>query len=179
MIAAPAMVSGSLAAHSLGLIIGDKHTAHRDLAEHGGASGLVPPLVALVGALACVWLLRRPFGRRVPGLGALWFILLPPLAWSLQEGAERLFETESAPFHPAIEPAFLLGLLLQIPFGLLAYAAARVLLAAARTLLGPRTRPPIARWWLSPVAAERRCDLPRLSVLAVGRAGRGPPILAF
>ena len=74
-------------------------------------------------------------------------------------------------------PAFLLGLLLQIPFGLVAYALAKTLLrfadrvgAALRT---SRTSPAAVR--LRPSFADR---LPRLAPLALAAAPRAPP-LAF
>jgi hypothetical protein len=53
----------------------------------------------------------------------------------LQELAERLLRAEAFPFQAALEPRFLLGLLLQLPFGLLALLVARALLRVVERLV--------------------------------------------
>src|SRR5205823_1593512 len=69
------------------------------------------------------------------------FFVLPPLAFALQELAERLLHAESFPFYAAFEPRFLLGLLLQIPFGLLALLVARAFLRVVERLVGALAKP--------------------------------------
>jgi hypothetical protein len=129
----------------------------------------------LVWIAARIYRANRPERSRV---APLWFLLLPPLSFALQEFAERLLHAESAPFSAIHEPAFIAALLLQIPFGLLAYLVARLLLAVAaevgRLLAGthgfPETRPSVFGLLApSPAAAART------SVLASGHSQRGPP----
>ena len=96
----------------------------------------------------------------------------------MQEFAERLLHAEALPFRAALEPRFLLGLLLQIPFGLLALLLARVLLRIVERLarvLARARRPRLAataRW-----SPRQAFDLPRIPALALGYQQRGPPAL--
>src|SRR2546427_3612511 len=104
-------------------------------------------------------------------------LLLPPLAYVLQEVAERLLHAESFLFNPAHEPAFLLALVLQVPFGIVAFFLGRALLGFGRTLARVLfgRRPP----WSSsrPVSLPRIYDaiLLRVPVLALGHSVPGPP----
>jgi hypothetical protein len=101
---------------------------------------------------------------------------LPPLAFALQELSERLLRAEAFPFHAALEPRFLLGLLLQLPFGLLALLLARMLLRVVERIVRALVRarrprlPTSASWSLRQVF-----DLPRIPALALGYQQRGPP----
>jgi hypothetical protein len=105
------------------------------------------------------------------------FFVLPPLAFASQELAERLLHAEAFPFQAALEPRFLLGLLLQLPFGLLALLIARALLRVVERALRElaRTRTPRLQaggsWSL-----RRAFDLPRIPALALGYQQRGPPV---
>lgn len=63
-------------------------------------------------------------GRSPDGASVRWFIVLPPLGFAIQEAIERVMHVESFPWNGLHEPAFLAALLLQIPFGLVAYVAA-------------------------------------------------------
>jgi hypothetical protein len=63
------------------------------------------------------------------------FFVLPPLAFASQELAERLLHAEGFPFHAALEPRFPVGLLLQLPFGLLAILVAHWLLRVVTRLV--------------------------------------------
>ena len=129
---------------------------------------------ALVAAGARLLLGRR--SRRVVALSPWWFFVLPPLAFALQEFSERLLRAEAFPFHAALEPRFLLGLALQLPFGLLALLLARLLLRVVERLIEalgrPKTPRLVARRSLSPRPA---LDLPRIPALALGYPQRGPP----
>ena len=106
------------------------------------------------------------------------FFVLPPLAFALQEFAERLLNAEAFPFQAALEPRFLLGLPLQFPFGLLALLLARALLGVVERLarvLARARRPRLAttaRW-----SPRQAFDLPRIPALALGYQQRGPPAL--
>jgi hypothetical protein len=94
----------------------------------------------------------------------------------LQEFAERLLRAEAFPFHAAVEPRFLFGLLLQLPFGLLALLLARALLRVVERLARvlARVRRPrgatTAHW-----SPRQAFDLPRIPALALGYPQRGPP----
>src|SRR5205085_9050060 len=108
------------------------------------------------------------------------FLLLPPVAYVLQEVAERLLHAESFLFNPGHEPAFLLALVLQVPFGVVAFFLGRAMLglgrALARVVSGGRRPLPSSR----PVSLARMYDaiLLRVPVLALGHSVRGPPALA-
>jgi hypothetical protein len=142
-----------------------------------------PLLLAAAAACAAVSLLvvaaDEVRGRRPQALPAWAFALLPPLAFAAQELLERLLA--GAGVHPAFlaQPTFRIGLLLQLPCGLAAYAVARLLLRAASRLGA----------WLAGAAGgahpadgrraprPRAIALPRPSPLASGRCGRGPPLV--
>jgi hypothetical protein len=57
------------------------------------------------------------------------FAVVPPLAFGVQEHLERALQGEPTA-GAALEPTFVLGLVLQVPFALLAYLLARLLLGA-------------------------------------------------
>ncbi len=172
------MAAGSLAAHSLGYLL-TAHTAEgagetSDRTSTGGAGYLVLFLGILAATLVVAGLGRR----RDAAVSPWFFFVLPPLAFALQELSERVLSAEAFPFHAALEPRFLLGLLLQLPFGLLALLVARALMHAVRRLvraLGrsktPRLRPTVS-WSL-----REAWDLPRIPALALGAPQRGPPAL--
>jgi hypothetical protein len=137
----------------------------------GAALVVVGVLAALVDSVR-----RRPPTSAPP----VWiFGLLPLLGYTLQEFLERWVMLGGFPWWMVEQPTFRVGLLLQLPFALVAFAAARLLLRAAEhvgcalrpeelplRLLGP------ARLW-HPVARS----LSRLAALAAGHAERGPPAL--
>jgi len=193
VLAVPLMVAGSLAAHSLGSMLsatristvvdadGGAELAPR--VDHGYVT-ILPVLVGLVTALVLVAMglriYRRVRGDNHTGASPESFLLLPPLAYALQEVAERLLHAESFLFNPAHEPAFLLALVLQAPFGIVAFFLGRALLGLGRTLarvLFGRRRP---RSWSRPASLPHIRDaiLLRVPVLALGHSVRGPPALA-
>jgi hypothetical protein len=101
---------------------------------------------------------------------------LPPLAFALQEFSERIFRAEAVPFHAALEPRFLLGLLLQLPFGLLALLLARALLQVVERIVRSLARPRAARLLARVSWSPRQVFyLPRIPALALGYPERGPP----
>ncbi len=106
------------------------------------------------------------------------FALVAPLAFAIQEHLERLLHDGSVPWSAALEPTFLPGLALQLPFAVVAYVVARLLLSVARTLgrfLGtvPRARRLPVRS-LDPSSVALRA--PRVAALALGYGVRGPPL---
>jgi hypothetical protein len=103
------------------------------------------------------------------------FAFLPPLGFIVQEHLERAIGGGSLGGLP-LEPVFLLGLVLQIPFALAAFVIARSLLALAasvvRALRGERPRLIPVLPAFVPVGAG---GMRRLAPLALGYAERGPP----
>jgi hypothetical protein len=176
LVALPVMAAGSFGAHSLSYLFVSARTSEgtREASERastGGSSYLVLLLgvvaaTAFVAACARLLLARRRGGGGTEVSPWLFFVL-PPLAFALQELSERLLRAEAFPFQAALEPRFLLGLLFQLPFGLLALLLARALLRVVerivRALSHPR-RPRLPR--TAPWLPRQACDLPRISALS-------------
>ena len=181
------MVAGSLAAHAVSypLVAVRAEGSGHELAERS-SSGPTSQVVLLLGVLAALgvvagasWVLACARGHRRRGAPPWLFFVLPPLAFSLQELSERLLRAEAAPFQAALEPRFLFGLALQVPFGLIALLAARLLLRVVERVASALGRPgPITVGRLRPLLARFpvACELPRIPALALGYPQRGPPI---
>jgi hypothetical protein len=145
---------------------------------------LWPRLLAVGGALELaafvsivVGTVRRTHFAGVPPWA---FALMPPLAFLLQELLERWFATGSFPWWMVLQPTFRIGLLLQLPFAVLAYLLTRLLLRVAdrvATALRPEKRQPRLRG-LSPRWHPAALRPPRIAALADGHAGRAPPLFA-
>jgi hypothetical protein len=160
LVSLPFMAVGCLAAHSLAYHV----VAARE--ERHGYLAYAPLIVGLLGAIAVVGVVRH--GRALSPLACA---VLPPLAFVVQEHTERL-ELVVA------EPAFLVGLALQLPFALAALVAARAFLRTAERVLealarrpGPTRIPPRA-------SAPAMADILRLTLLAGARSSRAPPAVA-
>jgi hypothetical protein len=185
LVALPLLVAGSQAAHALAYRLVYPGVRVRSQAllvsGHGYLDRL--PLVLGVGcAVAFVALavaaLDAARGRPARGLPPWAFALLAPVAFALQELLELSFHTGTVAWQAAIAPTFLPGLLLQLPFALLAWLAARLLLRAAtnagRALaLRPPSHPLVPHVASAPTSIVG----PRTRVLAERLAKRGPPLL--
>jgi len=182
LVAISLMSAGSLAAHSLAYRLVDPNPVERaDLLArtgHGYLSAMPALLAALVaiGIVALVGLaLGAARGDRRPGLA--WYLaLLPLIGFALQEHLERLVAGDSVT-TVVLQPTFLVGLALQIPFALAALWTARVL-ARAATSLGRALAASPPAGPASPFVPARPAAavlLPRLSALALGSSERGPP----
>jgi hypothetical protein len=181
------MAAGSVVAHALSypLVAVRAEGAGQEGAERsssGLAAHSVLPLgmvAALVGAAGLGWLFALARGRSGRGVSPWLFFVLPPLAFGFQELGERLLNVEAAPFQAVLEPRFLFGLALQVPFGLVALLVAQLFLRVVeriarvfgrgRPLAVATRRPPLA---ILPAA----CQLPRIPALALGYPQRGPPL---
>jgi len=186
----PLVVAASQVAHWLAfrLVYPESELRLRDLLATGhgymlGPIGFLPLVLGAAGALELVafgWAVgcvvrRRPY-EAVPAWA---FALLPVVAFSLQELLERWFAGGSFPWWMVAQPTFRVGLLLQLPFALVTYMLARVLLRAADEL--GRALRPITQQRLSGAAAGvswsiREVRPLRSAVLAGCHAGRGPPM---
>lgn len=183
LLALPLMVGGSLAAHvaAYRLALPEAHDRASGL-QLTGHSYLehLPLLAALVSAPALVALSLAAFGathRRARPISAWPFALFPPLSFVLQEHLERFMHSGAFPWGAGLERTFVLGLLLQLPFSLIAFVLTRALLAGAHALHRVlRRRPPrvLGRERQAPFRRPQLC-LPRKAALALGHAERGPP----
>jgi len=177
---------GHLIAYSLVLPTGVQGGAGHG---HGHAASAASPAywqhirVCLAICLAVVLLglvvasLERVGGRSrffVP----LWlFAAVPPLGFVVQDQLEGLLGIGAMSQAAALDPGFLIGFALQLPFALLAFVAARSLLTFAtalvrrlRALDSPRITAP--ELWLRPV---QLVPAVRPSPLARGFGQRAPP----
>ena len=171
LVSLPVALAGCLAAH----IVAYALAAPTGAAGHA-AHGYLHELPLVGGAALAVVLaaaLRHAVRGRAGTRPSPWlFAVLPPAAFALQEHLERL----GAPVLLVVNPTFLLGLALQIPFGLLAWLLARAILRAAEALgsllAAPRPRVDCLAARHTPsrtTAAIRRA-------FAAGTPHRGPPL---
>jgi hypothetical protein len=181
------MISGTEAAHWLvfRLVYPDPYVRGQALAQsghgylaHWTSGAAVLGALALAGFGARALDVRRLGGRA--GVSLLPFLALAPLAFVLQECCERL-ATGGWPFEAIFTPTFLPGLALQIPFALLTYLVARVLLGAADHIqvwvAGGRAQVVFAAVHSAVFPAS--VDLLRRSALSAGTGLRGPPAAAL
>ena len=180
------MAVGGVVAHMLAyrLAMPDDAMRGHALAHTGHAQGGMAHwqlCVAVCGSVALVGLFASLVDR-VRGAGPLrvplWiFALVPPVGFAVQEHLERLVSGSALAQLTVVEPVFLIGVVLQLPFAFLAYLAARALLALAVALVGtlraPRRARLVSHELLLAPTLERRA--PRASVLARGYGQRAPP----
>ena len=164
-------LAGSLAAHQVAYALAGSSTA-----SHGYLSLVPAALAALIALLAVALAGEVAAGRRgaAPIGVSPRIALVPVLAFVVQEHLERLAAGEPA-LTAAFEPTFVLGLALQIPFGLAAWLLARLLLRAAFAAGCSLLRPQRVRRASSRAVPLVAIVLPRLAPLASGCAGRAPP----
>jgi hypothetical protein len=127
--------------------------------------------VVLVGLAAAVVDAAR--GRPVRDVPAAAFALLPPATFVVQELLELSLHTGSFGWHAFTAPTFLPGLALQLPFAVVAFVAARLLLRTAvelGRLLVPRERFVVRAAHVTPHLAAVRGRL-----AASGCSARAPP----
>jgi hypothetical protein len=194
ILALPLALAGSRVAHLVGRALLAGSIEGREAAEHYGRaatahSGVVSlDLAAAIAPLAAIALIvliarwwTRSQGKPWGGAGPIWFLILPVLAYLAREFLERLTSggSEALSLHAAREPGLLLALVLQVPFGALAYVIARLLLATARAIvakvrkLAPETRPRQQ----TDVTPSARIAPTRWSCLVGAHGLRGPPVL--
>jgi hypothetical protein len=153
-----------------------EHTGHGYLAYAPTATGLCLAL-ALLGFIAVVaGAVRR--GPASSGAPAWLVALLPPLGFVLQEHVERYSRHGEIEWATGLEPAFVAGLTMQLPFALLvafvAHALARLAERVAALIVG--SEPPALRFVAASLILPAGIDIPRAATLARGYAGRAPPL---
>ena len=193
VIALPIAFAGSWTAHvagraiAAGSIEGSEATEHFERATitHGGAplgvAAALAPLVATAVIVFGAWWWTKVRGRSWRGAGASLFLVLPAAAYVTGELLERLTSggSEAMNLHALREPGLLLALALQVPFGALAYAIARLLLAAARAIVGKvrGSAPESQRPQRSDVGPVAWIAPARWSCLVGAQGLRGPPVV--
>jgi hypothetical protein len=181
--ALPLAAAGSAAAHSLAYRIVEPDPAVRsELLEGSGHAYLAYLPLFLAGCLALLGAALvghavAGFRRRPATAAAVWpLALVPPLAFALQEHLERFLVQDHLPLLAALEPTFVVGLVLQVPFAVAAILLARALGGMAETIGRALASPPRPRSSRPPTTvAPGAAVLPRLPLLATRQAGRGPP----
>ena len=179
------MLAGLLAAHALGyrLAFSDPHARADALAHHGHDYFTYVPfaLTVCLGVLVAGLVLQALSGfrgePRRPATSPL-IVLLSPAAFVAQEFTERLVHTGEVSLMTAVQPAFLFGLALQLPFALAALLLAWALDFTARavgTALAAAPRPSFQVFVPAPV---RVSAAPRPAGLARGYGERAPPLLS-
>jgi hypothetical protein len=175
----PLAVAGSQVAHAAAylFVVSDSHDRAHELAATGHAYlAYAPEVAGFLGAALVVAFALGVRSDRLVRLRAWPFGLLPVLAFAVQEHVERLVHTGSFPATAALAPSFVVGVALQIPFGLIAYLAASLLLrAAARLGRVLRRRPPRLCARPALVLRPQTVVLPRAPLALSGCGVRGPP----
>jgi hypothetical protein len=180
---APLMLGGLVAGHALGyrLAFADAHARADALAQSGHSYFRFLPLALAVslGVLLTGLAFQALAGfRGQPRRAATspLIVLLPPIAFTFQEIAERLLHTGNVPWTLPWQPAFLLGLALQLPFALAALLVAWVLDSAARAVGRALSTAP--RLVFQPAVPQpvRIAAALRPAGLARGYGERAPPL---
>jgi hypothetical protein len=178
LLSLPVAIAGSLAAHAVAYLIAVPDSHERATLLERTGHGYLAHLPVLAGAGLALALAAgvshaargRPGARPSPWV----FALLPPLAFVLQEHLERLPSGGALLLETALDPTFVIGLALQLPFALLAYALVGVLLRAAEALGLLLVSPPRLR--VRAIAAAGPSPTARRHVArAAANAQRGPP----
>ena len=182
LLALPLVTAGSLSAHALAYrIVEPEPAARATLLETTGHDYLAATpfvlgiCVAFLAAGLLAVALRAHRGARTAS--ATWPpALVAPVGFAAQEHLERLAATGSFPVELAVQPGFLAGLALQLPFALLAVLAARWLGRGAEAVGRAISRVPAYGRVVPPgCPVFASVVLPRRPALASGRSGRGPP----
>jgi len=189
LVSLPVVAGGWLSAHWLAYVLVAPHADDRSrlLAETGHHhAGAAPVFVACGITLLCVGLglivhqalsgASRPRVRKWP------IALAAPAGFALQEHLERLIEFGASPVTAALEPTFIVGMVLQVPVAITAFVLVGALVAAGHAW-GRAVRPSgsavprrlslLAGVVLWPTPAPDRA---RMSALGAGHGERGPPL---
>lgn len=175
LVTIPLALAGCQIGHGLGNVpAGSPTGASGELLSGPNAVPFIWAIAVLVGAgLAMIVAFGGRAGSRLTA-APLTFACLPPVVFVLQEYLEYLLHFGGISTTVLLHPASLLGLVLQLPVGAVAYLLARLLLGIAARVAGwvrtERTGPAGHRPRLVPVAAR----VP-VAIRASVHPGRGPP----
>jgi hypothetical protein len=174
------MAGATISAHALDYRLmvpnADARAALLSATGHNYGAWL-PLLLALLIATALVALAggAAELRARAPRPAVAPFLVLPSLAFVLQEHLERLLHDGAFPWHVVTDPTFAPGLALTLPFGFAAYFAARAVLHVARAVALVFEPARFTQLFVSAIAAPRPVALVRARVLSSRHATRGPP----
>lgn len=188
LVALPVATASWLNAHCLAFLLmppeGGEHMHHHADGGHtyfGSTPVLIAALVTVLaaGVVLCVGEGLRG-GTARPGPPVVVFALLPPLGFVVQEHVEELVRSGSITGDLVMEPTFLTGLALQLPFAVAALLLCRGLYAlgygvgrflASRLAVATRVHN------LAPLVHRRPTSVTLIppSVLALGHGSRAPP----
>jgi hypothetical protein len=184
LVTLPIAVAGSESAHAIAnIVLGAPDGGRTELFQGGPGAGALPllasPAVAailagLAGRATGIWSASHLAATRLP------FALLAPALYLVQELVETVLRTGAPPFGTVLEPTFLPGLLIQIPFAIAGYVVARALIRLAdgvRALVAARRRVPrlaTARAQGRPPYGERAPS----EACRWAYSGRAPPLVA-
>lgn len=180
----PVAMAACLLAHQAGYMLESPGDAARSLNMSTDGHAYLREFVFLIPAAATIVVvgfllsLRSAIVATAPFTpSSKQFSLAPALVFLVQEAAERV--AAGAPLSLLTELSVLSGLLLQVPFGLVAYLLARLILRAADHVAqaihceirqSRRARADV------PLSPERETDAVRVVRLLLDRAPRrGPP----
>lgn len=179
------MVAGGLVVHELAyrIVAAQTHPTHHGApaTDVHGYLGYLPMCIAVCGAVVLVGLIALVLSRLrspVQITPPLWlFGVVPPFGFAVQEHLERLAATGAFPYAAALETTFVVGIVLQLPFAVAAYVAARALIALAVAVV-KRRRVSTRRWRVARQPALPQSVwllVPAASALALGHGERAPP----
>ena len=186
LVTLPLAVAGTQLAHAIAyrLAVPEANERAHELSATGHGYMAYLPLALAMGAVLVTYAtvtevlhLTRSTERVRLRPHAWHFAIVPPALFACQEHFERLFHDGTFPWGAMLAASFIVGLLLQLPFALAAYALARLLLQAARTL-GDRLARRRHRRLASATFSWRTEGFIalRLRALALGYGSRGPPL---
>jgi len=183
-LALPLALAGSQAAHAIAyaLVYPEAHARALTLLTTGHAYlAWLPIVLAGAGAAAAVSLVATAVdaarGRPARDVPAWAFALVPPVGFALQELLELSLHTGTLGWRALLAPTFVPGLLLQLPFALAAYVAARLLLRTAERVGRAFARPLSAAACVELVLAPPSTTL-LVRIAAASRDSRAPPRVA-
>jgi hypothetical protein len=180
---APLMFAGLIAGHQLAyrLVYADSHARADALAHSGHAYfGYLPLALSVgVGVLLAGLVLQAAAGIRGeahrPVTSPL-VMLLPLIAFVVQEVTERFAHDGHMPWTLAVQPAFLLGLAFQLPLAIAALLIAWALDSAARAVGRALRGVPRPAFQIFVPEPARVATVPRTAGLARGYGERAPPL---
>jgi hypothetical protein len=182
LVGLPLTLAGVLLAHALAnAVFGSPEGRNELFASAASGAQLVPVVAAVSTAALLVGLALRVGGwwslpTDAPTLAAP-FACLPPLAFVLIEAFEGLLNRGVIPFGDALQPTFLVGLALQLPFALAAYLLAKLLLRAGDGLRLRFLRESASSTVRLPAPVRPRERIRPHSLASLSRLrGRAPPV---
>lgn len=186
LVVAPLVTLGSLLAHQAAHLVATPHASARDAALRATGHGYLDHAGLILGSLvvaalagAIVHALRSASSGRRRAWSPMGLAFVVPACFLVQETIERIVSGSLSPASFS-DPALVLGLLLQVPFALIAYAVARrVLDVAAAVTTAIRSLFDAERPVVRAGASSRpgvRLSAARGTVLVGVYAGRAPPV---